>query len=204
MRHIPALLLLALAGSAQAAALSLNGEYLNLHLDQAGMSASGSMPGVNLRLRTELTDGRSLSLSAFAAKKGATNYYGGHLGIAQAFSAGFGYFRSSLRLGYRELQAQNFHLSAASAGLNLGFFLPVTPDFDAYLSGGVGHTLFAHDSAAASQHLSGGLYYTGSVGMNYAIGPGAVNLAYQYRHFSFGSNVVLRTSGVMLGYRFPF
>jgi len=204
MRRLSALLLLILAGSAQATTLSLNGEYLNLHLDQAGLSGSESLPGISLRLRAGLADDRSVSLSAFAAKHGTTNYYGGHLSLSQAFSAGFGYFRSGFRLGYRELQASNFRLSAASAGVNLGFFLPVTPSFDAYLSAGVGHTFFAHDSAVSDSHLSGGLYYTGSAGVNYAIAPGAVNLAYRYRHFSLGSNVVLRTDGVMLGYRFSF
>lgn len=204
MRHIPALLLLALAGSAQATTLSLNGEYLNLHLQDAGISASGSMPGISLRLRTGLNDGRSLSLSAFAAKKGSLNYYGGHFSFSQAFSAGFGYFRSGLRLGYRNLQDSDYRLSAASAGLNLGFFVPMTPDFDAYLSGGVGRTFLVRDSAQIGPNPSGGLYYTASAGVNYALGPGAINLAYRYQHVSIGTGLRLRTSGVLLGYRFAF
>lgn len=197
------LMALLLSGSATATTLSINAEYLGLQLGQGSQSASLDMPGVQLKARQYFADGYSSALSVTGARKSGLDYFGGHLALDKAFSAGFGYFRSGVHVGYRVLEGEGSRLSWATAGINLAFFLPITPDFDAFVAGGVGKTLQVRSNGTA---LSGGLYYSGSAGLSYAVGPGALNLSYQYRHYTLDSsqNLRLSSNGILLGYRFSF
>lgn len=197
------LLALAFSGIAAATTVSLNAEYLNLDLGIKGAPESQIMPGLQLKGRQNFEEGYSAALSVTGAKGSRLTYLVGHLAFDKAFSAGFGYFRSGVHLGYRVLQGEGSRLSAANAGVGLTFFVPITPSFDAFLSAGAGKTFMARLNGTS---LSGGLYYSGSAGFNYAVGPGAVNLAYKYQHFGLDSVSESRmsTQGVLLGYRIAF
>ncbi|OCX67807.1 hypothetical protein A6M27_16605 [Acidithiobacillus thiooxidans] len=209
--RIIALSLMALMpGTALATTLSLEATYLNLQLNTPVGTASGNMLGAQVRLRQDLGNNWSDALTLSGNSGQGASLVGAGFSVGKAFSLGPVWLRPAFKLQSDWLSAPGLNLRTAQAGISLHAYYPLSSALTAYASINAGETFANHVSLELDGplHLSGtttgGLAYGGSAGLDYAVGPGVVNLGYHYQRTPISSGLKLTTGQAEIGYRISF
>lgn len=209
-----AVLLLALTSMAPAMALattlSMDATYTNLQLNLPTGKYSGNMLGAQARLRQDLGNQWSDALTVSGSSGEGADLVSAGFSVGKAFAVGPVWLRPAVRLQSTWFSAPGLSIRTAQAGLSMHAYYPLTSKLTAYASVNAGETFANHVSLDLNGplHLSGntngGLSYGGSAGLDYAVGPGVVNLGYHYQRTPISSGLKLTTGQAEIGYRISF
>lgn len=154
----------------------------------------------------------SKSFGDYAAKADITggsgngmSFYGAQVGAGKHISFDTGMAYVGLMGGYERLGYSAGHLSAAYAGADVGYLYPLSRNIAVSVNGGFGRDFAT--SATTDSHTTGGLFYKAGAALDFAnVGPGVVDVSFNYQHLpiSESHDLHLNTRTYGIGYKMSF
>ncbi len=185
-----------------------NAATVSVGYDNVGINAG---PGLNMTLpggcvRAHQDFGPWVVMGQFEGASGENHadFFGGHAGVGYRLPLdGLGTITPSLRMGYDALNIPGGSLDAAFAGVHVNYTYAIIKAVHLYADGGFGRDFATHVTGLST---IGGLTYEGGGGMNFVVGPGALDVGYQYHHLplSTAHDLHLDTGQFTIGYGMSF
>lgn len=198
-----ALAVMLVSGAACASTVGVGFDNVGIH---AGDGLNMSLPGGYVTAKQSLGSGYAVSGKFVGAGgKNDATFYAGHAQVGKTLNlgGGLGTITPALRMGYQSFNIMGGNLSAATAGVHVGYLFPVNRDIALYAGGGFGRDF---ETSITGRPAVGGLMYSADAGADFKIGPGVASAGYKYEHLpmSDAAGLNLNTDQFTVGYSMRF